>query len=981
MEENELLRRLGLSEFISLDLETTGLDPQRDEIIEFGAVLFRDGRSAERLGSLVRPEGPVPQRVLEFTGIAQWEIEAAPALSEALPRLLEFLGGRGEEGERPVPVPVPVLVAHNADFDRAFLEAGAHRVGLSLPLPPHSWLDTLLLARILLPELYNHKLETVARGLGLAPKEESHRALEDAEQVGLILIGLLRSALEVPSSALESLVLLSPPGPGLGLRRLFEGLLSCRRERKTGRPHPASAQARTEACRPPPRLEPDEGFRLDPDQIEAFFREGGPLSPNLPSFNERPEQIAMAREVAGAFNASHFLIAEAGTGTGKSFAYLIPAILWARSRGERVIVSTNTKNLQDQLFKKDIPFLREVLGDFQAVLLKGRRNYLCRHKWESLLLERAGRLDLELEPEKETEYLTIPVWLEGTSTGDLTENGGFWKGKRSREIAAELTDDPDYCLGRRCPFQEDCFSLRARRAALKAEIVVVNHALLLADLDYELLGEYRYLIVDEAHNLEEAASEALTRRLSFWELIDFCDELYQVRGPRPPAGLGLLPLLRERIGKGRLDPKLKTKLLERLEEGLALVEDLRRRSRGFFSLLTEVLRERKGLKEEDYPLDYPEKGQYDHRLFEFEGLQEELGEVKLGLALVGELLRGLQTALEGLREDSLIDRQGLLGRTGADLARAERLIEALEFMAAAEAEEGYVFWFELPVILEHFAILYATPVEVGELLHQGLFSRLEVAILTSATLTVGGDFRYLEERLGLDHLPRERVHARSFGDPFDYKRISRLAVPEFLPLPDDLEFHLKLAELLRDLSRRLGRRMMVLFTSYKALQQVHRQLREGGEGELFVQGLEGSRAQLMEGFKHSSKRAILLGTSSFWEGVDLPGEDLEILVLAKLPFPVPGDPVVAARAKRLEASGRDPFNEFHLPQAVLRLRQGFGRLIRTEQDRGVVIIADNRIIRQRYGRTFQESLPLPLTTYYTPSRLLVELEEFFEGGG
>lgn len=942
----ELLRAVDLSEFTALDLETTGLDPQTAEIIELGAVRFVDGSPRERFSSLIRVEGEVPPEILRLTGIEPLELAKAPPLAEALPLLLQFAKGR--------------LVAHNAEFDRSFLEAAAARLGI--PLPRSDWLDTLILARALFPRLYNHKLGTLAEELGL-PCDALHRAAADAGRVGSILLRLLERGVEISPAALQNLLLLSPPAP----RQVFHGLLEYRRARGlSGRPPSPRAPIHGEAQ---PR-ESREEFRLDPAQIARFFERDGPLGARLASFRERPEQIAMARAVAQALNDSCFLIGEAGTGTGKSFAYLVPAVLWARGRGERVIVSTNTRNLQDQLFGKDIPFLREILGDFRAVLLKGRANYLCLHKWESLLLERAGQLGLE----QEQEYLTIPVWLEETGTGDLTENGGFWKGERAQALASRITDDPDYCLGRSCPFQEGCFSLIARRAAREADIVVVNHALLLADLESErgLLGEYKYLIVDEAHNLEGAATDQLTLRLSFWELMTLLDELYRERGPRPQ---GLLPLLSERIERGDLEPQPREKLLEGLEEGGALVGTLRRRGRELFAHLTEVLRERHGLREESYPLEHPLKERYDHQLFA--DLGDELGELQVGLTLLAGVLGRVKAGLEGLSEGLLSDQRALLGRTAADAARAERLGALLEFMAAAEDEET-VFWFELPIEVDRLAALYATPLEVAGLLHEKLFQRLEAALFTSATLAVAGDFRYLAGRLGLDHLPPGRLLARSFGDPFDYEKRSRLAVPEFLPSPDAAEFQLKLAELLLELSRRLERRMMVLFTSHRLLKQVYQELRAAGEGELFAQGIEGGRLQIMEGFKRSStKRAILLGASSFWEGVDLPGEDLEILVLTRLPFPVPTEPVVAARAARIAAAGGSSFQDYFLPQAVLKLRQGFGRLIRTEGDRGVVIIADNRIIHQGYGRSFTESLPLRPATYYTPSRLITELEEFF----
>jgi len=946
----ELLRGLGLKNFIALDLETTGLEPHQAEVIELGAIRFVDGEPEEKFSALVQPEGELPPIITALTGIGPEDLNGAPPLGEVLPEFLQFIGG----GK---------IVAHKAEFDRGFLEAAA--AGLGISLPRYEWLDTLLLARALLPRSRNHKLGTLAEGLGL-PQEGPHRAAADAARAGYLLIELLERGLEVGLGALKDLAGLSPPE----LRGIFSGLVDFRRERGLlGERRAAQAPL----WEPHPR-EAREDFRLDPDQVEPFFKREGPLAQRLTSFSERPEQIAMAHEVAQAFDDSRFLIAEAGTGTGKSFAYLVPAILWARGRGHdgRVVVSTNTKNLQDQLFSKDIPVLKGALGDFQAVLLKGRANYICLHKWESLLLESAGGLGLA----PEEELLSIPVWLEETETGDIAENNGFWKGERARETVKRLNDDPDYCLGRECSFYESCFSIRARRAAREAEIVVVNHALLLADLelDHGILGEYKYLIVDEAHNLEDAASEHLTRRLSFWEINDLLKELHRAKGPRLS---GLLPLLRGRIGRSRLKDELKEKILGKLEEGIDLVGVLRRRNEELFTRLTVAVREKRRIEEEDYPLEHPEKERYDGRLFE--GLEDESEELRVGLALLAALLERIEGALEGLDEQQLSEQKGLLGQTAAALAGARRLLGLLEFITAAD-DQQFVFWFELPAVQERFAALYATPLEVAPLLYEGLFKGLESAVFTSATLAVAGDFHYLEEHLGLDRL-EGRLRAHSFGDPFDYRENARLAVPEFLPEPLEEGFHRELAELLSELAARIGRRTMVLFTSHKLLRQVHGRLQEAGEEEIFAQGFSGSRAQLMEEFRHSpTKRAILLGTSSFWEGVDLPGEDLEILVLTKLPFPVPGEPVVEARAEQIEAAGGDSFWDYFLPQAVLKLRQGFGRLIRTDQDRGAVIIADNRIVHRGYGHSFRKSLPLPLTTYYTPSRLLVELGEFFAQG-
>lgn len=949
-----LLEKLDLTQFTALDLETTGLDPGGDEIIELGAVRFREGQPKERFAQLVRPGLGLPERIAELTGISATELEHSPSLEAVLPQFLEFIG------------PGPV-VAHNAAFDQAFLRDGAARLGLEMP---KRWLDTFLLARALLPRRTGHGLEELARAFAL-PEAMPHRAVADAERAGLLLLKLIARGLEVPPAVLQELALFS----GQELRKLFRGLIAVQKELKLKVP-----QRRVYPIwKPRPAPPKNEEFLLDLEEIVRVFRRDGPLARALPGYRERPEQQALARAVAEALNAEKILVAEAGTGTGKSFAYLIPAILWARGRGRpgRVIVSTNTKNLQDQLHDKDLPLLRRALGiDFQAVRLKGRNNYICLHRWQEALRERALEPALAFmeeerggegggERDDEGLYLSLPLWLAETETGDIEENGAFWRGERARRVWEGLADNPDYCLGPSCPFYESCFSLNARRAAREADLVVVNHALLLADLeeDHAVLGPYDYLIIDEAHNLPQVATEHFSQELSFWMINGLLERLHHER-PRPG---GLLLRLRA-SGLSRL---------KEVEELIGLSRELRRDASLAFNALTAALRERHQEEQGDYAL----KERYRAGFFEEIGLDEDLGRLKEGLTLLAHGLERVLIELEA-REAKEPEEQGTIAELRAALAQARWLVERAEALLRAD-DERFVFWYELPREADRLVTLHATPLDVADQLHDKLFSRLKACILTSATLAVAGKFDYFLQRTGLDRLPEERIEARAFGDPFDYKKKALLAVPEFLPELDEAEFPERLAELLWELSRRLRRRMMVLFTSYSLLQRVQRELEARGPGlALWAQGPEASRSQLLHEFRHSADRqAVLLGTSSFWEGVDLPGEELEVLVLTRLPFPVPDEPVVAARAERIREAGGDPFYEYFLPQAVLKLRQGFGRLIRTHEDRGAVIITDTRIVRRNYGRHFRASLPTPLVTYYTPSRLLIELEEFFAKEG
>lgn len=1036
--QNHLLKQLRLEEFTAIDLETTGLDPETSEIIELGCIRFKYGVPADRFSRLVRPEGTLPKRVSEITGIEEDDLVGAPSLAEALPEMLDFLRSNLLNSSP--------LVAHNVEFERSFLRSnllkeGTKRLSLNgakrFDLSEYTWFDTLLLSRIFFPSLHNHKLGTLAEHLfkldevqPTAPPElrashsltarsaakRLHRAEGDAERAGLIFLEILKKTLSVDIAAIRTLALLSPPD----LRALFLKIEDCRlglnltERTATG---PVTVRLREARCSKK-EIEPlqpqGEGLncarcnlqRLDQDEMERIFRgdstsKGGVIWEQMNSFKERPQQVAMALEVAQAFNESSFLVAEAGTGTGKSFAYLVPAIYWAKGKGKkgRVIISTNTKNLQDQLFHKDIPFLARALGQsFKAALLKGRSNYICLHKWRSLLSELEEMLSFE-----GVEYMPLAVWLTETETGDISENNGFWsalhsashnliarsatkcprsaaKRTGSQEPWSRFGDDPDYCMGRKCELYEQCYSIKARREASSADIVVINHALLLSDLELDrgILGKYDYLIIDEAHNLEEVATEQMTSRLSLWDISGTVGELYLLKGTRI---MGILSQLGERIKGRKLKEPEKNLFSKEIEEAAELSKGLRWMSMEFFGKLTEILREERGVREDDYPLEHAERGRYNRETIE--ALSGEIEDLQSHLITLTSKVERIEELLEEFDEEAVVGQKALLNRVKTAKIKLKKLTELLQLMTAPK-ERDYVHWYEIPRELGRFATLYATPLDVPERLYKGLYHGLKAVAFTSATLSVGGEFEYFKHQIGLDLLPQERLRCISFGHPFDYHKSAKACVPQFLPSPKDESFYQELSRLLLELERVIGRRTMVLFTSYKLLNQVYNEIREAAEEEnilLRAQGVDGSRSSIMEAFKRSpTPKAMLLGTDSFWEGVDLPGESLEVLVLTRLPFPVPSDPLVEARSEKIVEEGGDPFYSYALPKAVIGLKQGFGRLIRSDEDRGAVIIADNRIVRRRYGECFLSSLPVRPTTYYTPSGLLVELERFFSGG-
>lgn len=765
-------------------------------------------------------------------------------------------------------------------------------------------IDLALLARVLLPTLSDHSLDGLSAHFSL-PERKKDR-----------IVGLLAALIEEGRSLSPKLLSL--------LGRLLPGVtgdLLSRLAPLADGTEPAAPRQRDYASPPHASV------------TEALSRDGA-VGKGLAAFEDRPGQLEMARLVEEAFSAGGKLVVEAGPGTGKTFAYLVPALIHLRDHpGARVVVSTRTKQLQEQVYGKDIPFLTErIAPEIKSALLKGRENYLCLRQWERVFPEVTEGLDRDLL----TPLAYLAGWLFRTETGDIEENRAFLGDPKWRELWPRLSDSPHRCLGPICPFYDDCFSVAARRRAREADLVVVNHSLLFADLkaDMGILGNYDYLIVDEAHALEGTARDAFTSSLAPSTLDRFLWEIHHLRGRREGGWIARLPLssgdsrlvsLRETLGGLRT---ANLRLFSRLGE------ELPSELRGFLPPL-------------------------DPFLPQVERIINLLSRLKGEIEGVGEALE------EGAPE---------VGREAERLSGAIDGISALYETLFSPPQDGYVHWYERKRAGE--VTLYSSPLEVNTVLAESLYPRVKGIVLTSATLSSGEGFSYLERALGLDSSPGD-VRYAVVESPFSYKEKMRVFLPRFLPPVDEDgdAYAVMLSELIEKLAP-LQRKVLVLFTSYRLLNAVHSRV----QGTVLAQGIDGPRGKLIEQFKGLEGGAVLLGTDSFWEGVDLPGKDLEILIITRLPFPVPTDPVFAALGARLAAMGRDPFHELALPQAILKLRQGVGRLIRTQSDRGAVIITDRRILEKGYGKRFRVALPVAHEEPPTLERLVEDLDKWFAHG-
>ncbi len=910
---------------IAIDLETTGLDPARDAIIEIGAVRFNGNRVEDEWHSLINPRRRIPEEITQLTGITEAMVRNAPVLDEVIPELLSFVGRR------------PIL-GHNVRFDLNFLAAQ----DLFHDNPA---IDTYEIAAVMLPGASRYNLSALGQALGIL-LPATHRALDDARVTVRLYQTLFEQALQLPLPLLAEIVRLGEP-LDWDANYFFRHALRQRAQGPAGERPPtlsnslyAHLRRRAADAQSAERPEPEpvgEGVTpLDPETIAALLSHGGPFAQTFPHYEERSEQIAMAQAVGEALSYNGHLMVEAGTGVGKSFAYLAPAALFALQNNTRVVISTNTINLQDQLINKDIPDLAAALQiDLHAAVLKGRGNYLCPRRLE--ILRRHGPKN----PEEMRVLAKVLIWLALGGSGDRNEINLHRPADREawRRISAEDSAcTADKCLqhtGGYCPFYQ------ARQAAQTAQLLIVNHALLLADAvsGNRVLPDYQYLIVDEAHHLESASTNALSQRVTRH---DFERALREAGGLREGVLHRIL-----KVALSILPPSDFAGLESLVQRANDSLFRLKSYGLDFFATLNEfILRQREGRP--------PSRYAYQERILPATRTQPEWGAVEIAweqthetFRLVFALFKDIRQFLSRLYENGYEESADLLNDFDNMYRQLEDVWQALNGVIF-EPQKNMVYWVEIST--RNALSLHAAPLHVGELVEKHLWHEKNSVVLTSATLTTQHRFDYIRQVLNADE-----AHTLALGSPFDYENATLLFVPTDIPEPNQQGFQAALNRALLDLVGVTYGRMLVLFTSYAQLKKTARslgpQLQDLGVN-LYEQGQGASSNALLETFK-TDPQAVLFGTRAFWEGVDVPGEALSVVVLTRLPFDVPSDPLIAARAERFE----DPFHEFLIPEAILRFRQGFGRLIRSQRDRGVVAILDKRVLTKTYGQAFLESLP------------------------
>jgi ATP-dependent DNA helicase DinG len=905
--------------FVVIDLETTGNAPKKgDRIIQVGMVVIENGHIIERFSSFVNPERDIPPFIQQLTQIDEQMVADAPVFAELAPKLIETLQQS-------------YFVAHNVAFDFMFLQEELSMAGF--PLFSGPTIDTVELARILFPTIDSYKLNDLAQMLQIA-HENPHQADSDAEVTAKLLLALFRKLKTLPLVTLQQLQRLSRDLKS-DLYHLLEQIIM--KKMVSLDDEQMHMYYRGIALKKPADSRQKKWKHADgATSFSEFF--AGPHTLPIAHYEHREGQWEMMSLVHEALETSQHALIEAGTGIGKSLAYFIPSLFFAYQYKKTVVISTHTLQLQQQLIERDIPLLRNIVSfPFQVAVLKGKRNYLSLEKFVQFLQETNKNYDVVLTK------CQLLVWLTETETGDVDElnlsSGGrlLWPALQMDEVSEEAKYD---------------FFLRARQRAKEADVIITNHAFLLQDLtsDVPLLPSYEHMVIDEAHHLEDVASQY------FGQQVDYVT----------------LRLLLTRIGTLHEDGSL-FQLNKRLEKqninAFSYVSDCQQ-------LLTEIEFECDELFRmlRRYALVKQANPNTVRFRYRFQPEKENGRQWEAIRELLWRLLHHTSQLMEKAKELQQLEPSISSFPFFTDVTLFSQMMNELRDLLESD-DPMVVRWIEVEVKgAANATAIYSQPIELEEFFAERLFAKKKSVILTSATLTMNGAFTYAISRLGLeDFYPICRV----IPSPFHYQQQAKLMIPSDLPSIFDVsleEYAHAVAVQLLEIVERLKGKMLVLFTSYELLRMTASIVKEKNKDEkvvLLAQGVQsGSAAKLTKTFQQFDQ-AMLFGTSNFWEGVDLPGEQLSFVVIVRLPFAPPDDPVMEAKSEHIRAKGGNPFYDLSLPQAVIRFKQGFGRLIRSKKDEGVMFVFDRRLTTTSYGKYFLASLP-PMPIYEEPLEQLLQ---------
>lgn len=918
-------------DIVVFDVATTGLQVLQDEIIEFAALRIRDGKIQASCHFLVLPEQEISTKILRLTDLTLEEFEGASQLYEHSLEIQEFFKDA-------------ILVGHRVTFLLSILESK-----LNIHFEQPHW-DTLELTRIFFPTIHDYQLSYLTEKLPLTLEEEDrgHRSEMNARLTWKLYEACRKKGLEFDLSFFDQAKGLLEGWDGRGF---IEEL-----HKEIARSFP-DRQIRTDVVLAPipagllfSEKNSTINIPVSIDWISDSFSPGGILEQNLIGYESRPGQVKMAKLIAEGLTSSQHVVVEAGTGTGKSFAYLVPCLWSAKKTGKKIVVATHTIPLQEQLQKNDIPVLETILPfSFKTSILKGKGNYCCLKKWQGCL---AHPREISKE-EQRLALLSILVWIRETLTGDVQE---LSKVPGLLQIWPRLNADNETCIPGKCSKGGICFLLRARKKAEEADLLIVNHSLLFSDLktDYNVLPKYHQLVIDEAHQIYQTALQHLGSDLSLENVTRILDNIFK------PTGQSFYGLMKQRLGSlaqhvPSVSWELFEKRLENVPDTCSLVQE---QANELFQLLSLILGTERTFR---FVPAHSTQTWWEALTIQIENL---LGRIK-GLISVFE---SLTSTLIGEDADEIEELKYVLVGHQRDM---QAMLDTLVLVVAVNNPKQ-VTW------LEHNSRLYlkTSPIEVSDILKEKVFSHFDSVVLTSATLSISDSFEHFLRDIGLPSTTK----TAQVDSPFDYERQMKFfVVKKGLSLyGSDEEKVNYLSEFITEVAERMNGRTLVLFTAHKLLRETYASLTSKLSRigiETLAQGFHGERSTILDSFKRNP-RSVLLGANSFWEGIDLPGDALSCVIMVKLPFWPPSLPLIEARSEFLKSLGRDPFQELLLPEAVIRFKQGFGRLIRTKGDRGIVILLDDRVIGKYYGRFFLNSLPIRTHIRGENSLILRKIEEW-----
>lgn len=958
--------------YIVVDLETTGSIPGVDEIIEIGAVKIKGTEIIDTFQTLIKPITPIPPFIQKLTGITEKMVSYSPSINEIIPEFQEFISD------------IDIFIAHNVKFDLSFLEQ-------IISIKPKQIYDTIDLGRILLPFSPNYRLKTLSEYCSI-PLEEHHRGFADAMATAKLFLRYIKEINALHPKVRED-ILNFTQGHNWNYWSLFNKLDLENKYSFTSisgkPPYPFlepqkkmeySLLSKTETNNVEDKSCSEKTKVIDTWEVEELLSANGPLAREYENYEFRPQQIELSKEVVNTLNNNEYLVVEAGTGTGKSLGYLIPTALWSLRTGQRVVIATHTINLQEQLIKKDIPTIINTFNlPVKTVLVKGKSNYICLRKWHNILNEGKQWKDLQ-----QTFYLMIMVWLSKTDSGDKSELN---LDSRNNEFWSTLSCDSEHCLTQQCSwYNRGCFVQSARIHAENAHILIANHSLVLTDVktDNRVLPNYQYLIIDEAHHIESEATDHLAINVNEKYVGNLLNSLYNTHNDKVLHGL--LGNLRLRQGRYKelFNKNDFEKMVDLLDKSIIKVKEIREGFNRVIEALGNLVTLEGIIENEEQNnklLRISPDIQSSHSWGILETAQENLNFRLQGIAKdiksIGYIFEDYNTHDDKNFNVEIRDINNHLNQI------TQLNIDLKSLISSHEKE--FVYWIELINNKDgRFFSLKGAPIRVSEILAERLFSEKLAVILTSATLTIEDNFKFYIERIGLNLLKQKNLNTLKLPSPFNYEQNVLLCIPNDIQTPNEIdeeEYQQIIAKLIKDISVLNNGRTLVLFTSHKSLKFTYNKIKEPLTREginLYGHNIDGNSNTIVEEFKKCSK-GVLFGTNSFWEGIDIPGDNLTCVIIVKLPFQVPTVPIIEARVEEIENSQKDGFRNFILPNAVIRLKQGFGRLIRTQKDQGVVIVLDSRLITKYYGKVILNSLPIKNHIRGETNLILQKLKDWQSG--